>query len=251
VLPQTTLKAGVGLFSQEPQYYEPMEEIGNPDIELSRALHASVGVEHKVGDAVEIGADAFYKHLAGRVVATDGGVPPRFINDGSGRVYGLELSSVVRPAAGTFGYMAYTLSRSERRDRTDPWRLFDYDQTHNLVVAATHELGRGWQVGGRFRLVSGNPTTPVVGSVYDARTAVYQPVFGRVNSDRLPVYHQLDLLGQKTWTFSDWSLAVYLDLQNAYNASVREGLEYSYDYSQSRPTSGMPIFPNFGVRGEI
>lgn len=251
VLPQTTLKAGVGLFSQEPVYYESMDEIGNPDIELARALHASVGAEHEMGDTIEIGAEAFYKRLVHRVVGTEVGAPPRFINDGSGRVYGLELSSVVRPAPGTFGYLAYTLSRSERRDRADPWRLFDHDQTHNLTVAATHELGRGWEVGARFRLVSGNPNSPIVGSVYDARTAVYQPVFGKVNSDRLPVYHQLDLLGQKTWSFSDWSLAAYLDLQNAYNASVREGTEYSYDYSQSRPTSGMPIFPNLGVRGEL
>jgi outer membrane receptor protein involved in Fe transport len=214
-------------------------------------LHLSVGAEQRFGKALQIGAEVFHKRLYDRVVATEGGVPPRFINDGSGRIYGLELSSVARPSPGTFGYLAYTLSRSERRDRNEPWRLFDYDQTHNLIVAATHELGRGWEVGARFRLVSGNPSTPVVNAVYDARTAVYQPVFGAVNSEREPIFHQLDLLGQKTWKFTDWSFSVYLDVQNAYNASVREGTEYSYDYSESRATSGTPFFPNFGVRGEL
>jgi TonB family protein len=251
LLPDTALKAGVGLFSQEPIYYQYYEKIGNPDVGLAHALHLSVGAEQKFGKAAQIGAEVFHKRLWNRVVATEGGVPPRFINDGSGRIYGLELSSVVRPSPGTFGYLAYTLSRSERRDRNEPWRLFDYDQTHNLIVAATHQLGRGWEVGARFRLVSGNPSTPVVNAVYDARTAVYQPVFGAVNSEREPVFHQLDLLGQKTWKFRDWSLSVYLDLQNAYNASVPEGTEYSYDYSDSRATSGTPFFPNFGVRGEL
>jgi TonB family protein len=247
----TALKAGVGLFSQEPQYYENLQTIGNPDVNLAHALHLSLGAEQKFGKTAQVGAEVFHKRLWDRVVATEGGAPPRFINDGSGRIYGLELSSVVRPGPGSFAYLAYTLSRSERRDRNEPWRLFDYDQTHNLIVAATQQLGRGWEVGARFRLVSGNPSTPVVNAVYDARTAVYQPVFGDVNSDREPVFHQLDLLGQKTWRFADWSLSAYLDVQNAYNASVRDGTEYSYDYSESRPTSGMPLFPNFGVRGEL
>jgi hypothetical protein len=30
-----------------------------------------------------------------------------------------------------------------------------------------------------------------------------------------------------------------------------EGLQYSYDYSQSRPQSGLPVLAIFGVRGEI
>ena len=251
VAENTTLKAGVGLFSQEPIYYEAMEEVGNPDLDLARAVHTSVGAEQKIGSEVEIGADAFYKRLLHRIVGTEGGAPPRFTNDGSGRVYGLELSSKVRPREGTFGYLAYTLSRSERQDRNEPWRLFDHDQTHNLILAATHELGRGWLVGARFRLVSGNPSTPVIGSVYNARAGVYEAVWGEINSDRQPLFHQLDLLGQKTWSFEDWSLSVYLDLQNAYNAEVREGTEYSYDYSESRAVSGMPIFPNFGIRGEL
>jgi hypothetical protein len=251
VAQSTALKAGVGLFTQQPIYYEAMHDVGNPDIELSRGVHTSVGAEQKFGSVVEIGADAFYKRLFHRIVGTEGGAPPRFVNDGSGRIYGLELSSRVRPSEGTFGYLAYTLSRSERQDRDQPWRLFDHDQTHNLVLAASHELGRGWLVGARFRLVSGDPKTPVVGSVYNSRVGVYEAVWGEINSDRQALFHQLDLLGQKTWSFEDWSLAVYLDLQNAYNTEIREGTEYSYDYSDSRAVTGIPIFPNFGIRGEL
>ena len=42
-------------------------------------------------------------------------------------------------------------------------RPYDFDQPNNLTVLGTYQLGRGWSAGARFRLVSGNPYTPVVG----------------------------------------------------------------------------------------
>ena len=41
------------------------------------------------------------------------------------------------------------------------------------------------------------------------------------------------------------------DVQNVYNHRYAEGLSYSYDYSQSKPRSGLPILTIFGVRGEL
>jgi TonB family protein len=245
------LKGGVGWFTQAPLYYEDLPDIGNPNLKPAHALHTSIGAEYAPLEELDLGVDAFYKHLYDRVVGTEGGAPPFFVNDGSGRIHGLELLAKIRPTARTYGFLAYTLSRSERRDHDDAWRLFDYDQTHNLSVAAHQELGAGWRTGARFRLVSGNPMTPVVGSVYNANVGVYQPLFGAVNSERNPMFHQLDLMVEKTWRLGIVDLSAYLDLQNAYNAQNQEGFEYSYDYTRKRSYSGLPIFPNLGVRGEL
>ena len=247
----TTLKSGVGLFSQPPEYFRALPTIGNPDLEPYRALHVSTGVEQSFGEDVEIGAEVFYKRLTNRVVAVEGQAPPFFVNDGSGRVYGAELSAEVTPTARTFGYLAYTLSRSERRDRNGATRLFDYDQTHILSVAGGYELGKGWEVGGRFRFVSGNPQTPVEGAVYDATSGAYAPVFGEHASDRGAPFHQLDVRVEKIWRFSDWSFAAYLELMNAYNSKNPDGFRYSYDYKRREELSGLPFFPNLGIRGEL
>jgi outer membrane receptor protein involved in Fe transport len=197
-----------------------------------------------------VGVEGFYKRLIDRIVSTPGGHPPRLVNDGVGRIYGAELSAKYQ-SRDTYGYLAYTLSRSERRDRNGPWRLFEKDQTHILSVVMSHKLGRGWEAGARFRLVSGDPDTPVVGAVYDAGIDQYRPLHGPIFSEREPLFHQLDLRVEKQWSFSDWSLAAYLDVQNAYNAKHIEGTDYSFDYSESRGIEGMPIFPNLGIRGEI
>src|SRR5690606_10410583 len=114
--------------------------------------------------------------------------PPRFVNDGKGRVVGLEVGAKYRSDAGFAAQVAYTLSRSERQDRDEPYRLFDRDQTHVLSLALGHELGAGWHAGARFRYVTGNPLTPVVGSFYDAGADLYYPIYGAHNSARDPAF---------------------------------------------------------------
>ena len=247
----TTLKAGVGLYSQAPLYFEALPPVGNDQLEPVRALHTSLGVEQDVAPGVTLGLEGFYKRLWNRVVGTEDGGAPYFETDGIGRIAGVEVSGKAEPSRHTRAYLAYTLQRSERRDHDDAWRLFDADQTHLLSIAAEQSLGRGWTLGGRFRLTSGNPSTPIIGAVYDAARDTYRPVYGAVNSTRNPTFHQLDLRLEKSWRIGVGSLAAYLELINAYNAQNREGTSYSYDYSKSEAISGLPIFPNLGLRGEL
>ena len=250
VTDQTTLKWGAGIYSQNAQYYELMKEFGNPELRPYHAVHLGLGVEQRPTDELELGVDGFYKYLYGRVVATPGGAPPSFLNDGTGRIYGGEFFARYSGSR-TTAWISYTLSRSERSDRGEAWRLFEQDQTHVLALTATTKLGRGWEVGARFRLSSGNPYTPIVGAVYDANLDVYRPVDGEPFSARESTFHQLDVRIEKEWLFSAWKFATFLDLQNAYNAKNTLGEDYSYDFSQSERVEGLPVIPNLGIRGEL
>jgi hypothetical protein len=226
-------------------------EFGNPDLEATRALHVTAGVEERIENRATVSADGFYKHLFDRVVGTADGTAPYFENDGQGRIYGLELSAIVRPDEKSHGYLSYTLSRSERQDRDDPWRLFDYDQTHNLSLAGNYDLGSGWVAGMRFRYVSGDPETPIVGAIYNAGNDSYIPEYGATNSRRRPAFQQLDVRVEKGFTLGPVLLTTYLEVMNAYNAKNVEGQTYSYDFSASEKSTGMPFFPNLGLRGEL
>lgn len=246
----TALKAGVGYYTQALEFWQSMSIVGNPQIDPWRALHTSAGVEQRFGDDVELGVEGFYKQLEDVVVGTPNREAPYFENEGEGRIYGAEFSGRARLEDG-FAEVAYTISRSERREYDNPYRLFDQDQTHILVLAAEHGLGAGFRLGARYRLVSGNPTTPVEGSVYDATTGIYVPRYGATNSERAPMFHQLDVRFEKEWHIGPVELAAYLDVQNAYNAENPQGYRYSYDYSEKEAVTGLPIFPNLGLRGEL
>jgi hypothetical protein len=153
--------------------------------------------------------------------------------------------------------MAYTLSRSVRQDSPgEEEYLFQYDQTHNLIILGSYRFGRGWEFGARFRLVSGPLETPVAArpslpAIYSADAGTYVPLQGKPFTDRLPVFHQLDLRVDKRWQFRAWALSAYLDVQNVYNHAAAEGYVYSFDYSKRGYQTGVPIIPSIGLRGEL
>ncbi len=248
----TTLKAGAGLYSQPPEYWEVMQEFGNPKLGPYRTVQTSAGIEQGLGEHLRLDVDTFYKRWQDRVVGTLGGAPPVYVNGGTGKAYGLELLLDWQPTLKTRALLAYTLSRSERADgKGAPTRLFDHDQTHNASFTASVDLGHGWQAGARFRYVTGDPYSAVQRAVYDASTDTYRPLYGAVNGARNPAFHQLDLRLEKLWHAGPVALTTYLEVMNVYNANNQERRRYSFDYSQSASVGGLPLFPNLGVRGEL
>ena len=144
------------------------------------------------------------------------------------------------------------MSKSERRDHPgDPWRLFQYDQTHILTILGSYKLPLRFQVGLRFRYASGNPFTPVAHAYYDVNSYVYVPLYGTPYSARMPDFHQLDLRVDKSFLFNRWKLLVYLDIENLYNAASVEGITYTFDYRRPRYLNGLPFLPVLGARGEF
>lgn len=256
VAARTTLKAAAGAYSQPPTLDQSDDTtFGTSGLLAQRAIHYGVGVEQQLTTHIDVGVEGFYKTLSNLVqqvpAETERGYD--YSNDGLGRIYGIEALVRHRPSAHFFGWIAYTLLRSERQDHPgQPWRLFDYDQTHILTLVAGLTLAGGWELGARFRLVSGNPTTPILGpAYYDADADTYVPRYGDRGSARLPTFHQLDLRVDKKWTFSHWAFSVYLDVQNVYNQQNPEATLYNFDYSESTSVSGLPILPSLGVRGEL
>ena len=172
---------------------------------------------------LQLTAEAFYKLLSGVIVNSP--VPGENLNnDGIGRIYGGEASAKLRPTAKSSGFLSYTLSRSERNDHGTEWRLFNWDQTHILTLAGSYRLGGSWDLSGTFRYVTGNPITPVVGSIYNANTDTYKPVYGAINSARSNAFLRLDLRVEKSWRVRAGSVAAYLDVQNATNRPTKKAV---------------------------
>ena len=72
-----------------------------------------------------------------------------------------------------------------------------------------------------------------------------------VNKVSNAVHLRFDVRVDKRWIYKSWILGAYLDIQNVYNRSNAEGVEYNFDFSQSRPLTGIPILTILGVRGEF
>jgi hypothetical protein len=254
-----TVRAGVGRYSQQP--FEGLTDptFGNPELRGERAIHYSAGYDRQVTPSIKLETTLFWKTLSDLITrdpanTVRGGmvVPVGYANQGTGRVYGAEVLARWQGRGPVFGWLSYTLSRSERKDTPEEdSRLFSFDQTHILTAVGSLALPWGLVGGLRFRLVSGNPDTPIIGSLYDADADVYVPLPGAANSQRLPIFHQLDARLERKFTFDSWELTAYLDVQNVYNNAAAEGVVYNYNYSQRQLQTGIPIIPSIGLRGEL
>jgi TonB family protein len=252
--PKTTLKGGYGLFQRPPEYQESIPPFGSPGLHSVRAVQYSLGFEQDLTRQVETSVEGFYKkldQLVSRTPSENGQY--EYNNLGTGYVVGSEFLVKYKPDARFFGWLAYTLSRSVRQDGPDQAsRLFQWDQTHVLTVLGSYRLGRGWEFGARYRIVSGSLWTPIVGSLYNASSGAYAPIDSPQQfSERLPVFNQLDLRVDKRWNFEAWRLSTYLDVQNVYYAQNVEGYNYNYNYTQRTPITGLPIIPSLGIRGDF
>ena len=253
----TTLKAALGTYAQAPQINEIDPVFGTPGIGANQATQVSVGLEQEMLRRVTVSIEPFYKNLFDLVSSRPDPTQPsgfRFGNEGTGFAYGIEFLLKVKPDLHFSGWLAYTLSRSERRDLPEePLHLFQYDQTHVLSAVGTYSFGDGWSVGARVRYVTGNPYTPIIGGYFDNNGGDYGPVDKLpVYSGRLPAFFAMDVrLEKKFHVLKDTKLTVYLDVHNATNNRNVESFTNNYDYQIHATAAGLPILPSLGARIEL
>jgi TonB family protein len=243
--PRTTLKAGVGVFTQPPTPQETNIVFGMSGLKSNRALHYDLGVEREFTRNIEGSLEGFYKQL-------DYLVQSQLGNTGSGVVYGAETLIRYKPDERFFGWLAYTLSRSMRRTEPGaPLRTFQYDETHVLTIVGSYRLGRGWEIGARYRLTSGYMYTPEHYGFYDENVGTYVPIPDYpANNSRLPLFHSLDIRIDKTWDLRWSRVHAYLDVLNVYNQGNVDGVSYDFNSTHSSWANDLPIVPSIGVKME-
>ncbi len=149
------------------------------------------------------------------------------------------------------GWLSYTWSRSTRWRPDQSEYLSESDQTHNINLIASRDLAKNWKISGRFRYVTGNPYTPIVGGTFDADNDVYVPTRGAYYSERFSDFKQLDLRFDKKFIMEKEIWTFYLDIQNVWNQKNPESNQYAYDYSRKEEVSGLPVLPSLGLKGEF
>jgi TonB family protein len=256
------LKGGVGLYHQPPDYRQGLltREFGNPDLQPEGARQYMVGGEVRFTDAISLDVQLYYKDLFNQARATlanstgdfsSGSSPVLYGSFGRGRSFGAEILLRHQLTKNFFGWVAYSLSRTERDFRGGTvWAPAQFDQPHNLIVVASYKLPLDFIIGARVRYTSGPLRTPVVGAIYDVNGNYYFPIPGEQYSERLPDFFQLDVRIDKRFVFQNWMLALYLDVQNVTNRLNVEAVQNAYDFSAVTFITGLPILPVLGVRGE-
>jgi TonB family protein len=255
----TVLKAAWGLYRRgpNPQLLDP--DVGNPYLGLPKSSQWNAGIERRLAAKLSLDLQGFFnwrtslETVSSKVVERDGKQQvANYDNSGFGRAYGLEVLLKQDLTERAYGWLAYTLSRSEQWDETSKKYLpVIFDQKHIVSIVSSYKWNGGWETGARFRLTTGRPTTNINGSVYDTDTSTYTCLRSIPGSARTPTFHQLDVRAEKLFTYETWKLSGFLDIQNVYNAANPEATLADYRCNQTAPLRGLPFLPTLGMTGSF
>jgi len=256
----TLLTAGWGIYNQFPDGAQILQNFGNPNLAHLRAQHSVMGVTHALNKDWLIKTEVFYKTFDNLVV----GVADEriYANDADGKAYGWELFIKKNHTDNLWGWLSFTLSRSERSDDFGNTFVYDFDQPVISTLVTNYEFARHWTFGVKWQYHSGKPYDPIIGGelVRDEQgnpvdPPYYQPVYAATgkNSARLSPYHRLDVRIDRDWPFNTWKLKMYLEILNMYNRCNTAGYEYdvAYGIESKREVCGIPLIPTIGISAEF
>lgn len=250
-----SLVGAAGVYSQAPDPTDMSAVFGNPTLGVETADHVSLGESLRITPSLSLDAIGFYKWMSDLTVRDPSPAPrlaAALVQNGDGRAYGLQVILRQEPWEGFFGWVALTLSRSERRDGPDAaFRLSDFDQPAVLTMVAAKEL-QAWTFSVRFRYARGLPRTPVQGAFYDLNDDQAQPILGAQGSIRLPDFWQLDLRIDRRFLLGEHAkLLLYVEGLNVTNHANVEEYVYSGDFSRRGAVVGLPLLVMAGARVEL
>lgn len=136
-----------------------------------------------------------------------------------GRAYGLEFLAQQKLLKGFYGIVAYTFVRSEFTNADGRFAPSSWDYGHIINLTGGKRLPKNWEVGVNWRFQGGGPYTPFdigTSSLISVWDATQQGIadWSRINTQRLPSFNQLNARVDKRWYFEQWTLNIYLDLEN-------------------------------------
>lgn len=241
--PQWRWNTSAGIYYQLPPYvllgYAEGDQLANQDrLEYMRSAQIASGLEHTTRGGYQLKAEGFYKSYsqypfllldsisfanANANYVVVGNQPADA--SGVGRAYGAEFSIKQKYTKSYFWNLSYTFVVSQFQDKDGQYVSTSWDNRHFATVAGGFRFGKNWQVGARWSVSGGSPWTPYdedlssLRSIWDLNRRGITD-YSRLNEDRLPVFHQLDLRVDKQINFRKWTLAFFLDIQNAYSANI-------------------------------
>ncbi|MGY3091418.1 hypothetical protein ACVWYF_004485 [Hymenobacter sp. UYAg731] len=269
LLPTLNLNASLGRYYKIPPstilgYRDPAGLLLNEGSRYIRSDHAVAGLEWLPGAATRLTLEGFYKKYAYYPVSVSDGISlanlggdfnaignEAVTSTGQGRAYGAEAFFQQKLSGKLFAIVSFTAFRSEFSGRDEIYKPTAWDTRFLGSALLGYKLGRGWELGTKYRVGGGGPYTP-----YDeaASRASYQAIgqgildYRQLNTQRLRPFQQLDLRLDKKISLRRFSFDFYIDVQNALLAKPVSVPTYTFerlpDNSGYTTTDGQPLRPD-------
>ncbi len=254
-------RAAWGTYFQQPVFFVSGAFPQNRQLLPMRSDHLLTGFTWIVNSNTRVTLEGYYKRYkdypvsplfpqfslanAGDSFGQDELLLP-YISSGRGRVRGVELFVERKFAKKWYGQTNLSWSRTRHAGFDGVLRpgSFDYSLVYNAVVG--YALNRKWDFSVRGVYLTGRPFTPFNTALSSAqRRGVFD--LSRYNGVRAPDYFRLDFRVDRTFTFREKPVVLFVGLQNATNRRNFAFPGWSRTTNQQTVETQLGLFPIVGL----
>ncbi|MBX7181298.1 MAG: TonB-dependent receptor, partial [Bacteroidia bacterium] len=266
ITPKWDLTASVGLYYKIPTYTtlgyrDANNELVNRSMKYIRSMHYVLGTQFLPNESLRFTLEGFFKQYSDYPVSVANGYSlanlgsdfgsigsERIQSSGLGETYGFEFFVQQKLVKRLFYVFSYTFVRSKYSGLDGKLIASAWDNKHLVSTTLGIKLGKGWQIGLKYRFAGGTPYTP-----FDMTASQRNFVllgtgildYTQLNTQRLKYFSQLDLRVDKMFNFKKFSMDLFLDFQNVMMTAQQSPPYYTFkrtaDNSGFETTDGNPL----------
>lgn len=263
---RTSVTASAGIYYQTLPLILLTQNEGNRSMKDLRATHYIVEFERLLTESTRLTVDIYEKDY--RQFPVDPAQPSLFlidelyyrygfffnhgelVDDGRARSRGIEMVVQKKLAKDFYGMIGASYSTSQYMGSNGSWIDRVYDNRFIFCIEGGYKPDDEWEFSMRWIYAGGTPYTP-----FDAAASrnLDRGVLNasRINAERYPAYHSLNVRFDKRFNFSGSDLVFYLSVWNAYNR--KNVAQYFWNEVENKQGTiyQWGILPVFGLEYEF
>lgn len=269
LLPKWDVTGSVGSYYKLPiytnlGYRNSSNDLVNKGMKYINSVHYALGVQFIPRDDWRFTLEGFYKDYNNYPVSNRTGISlanqgadftsvgnEAVSSTGKGRTYGVELFVQQKLIKKTFYAFSATLYRSEFSGANGILLPSSWNFGYLISTTIGQKLGRGWELGIKYRLAGGAPYTPydpIASRANYLTTGVGTLNFNAINSQKLKPFQQADIRIDKKINFKKTSLDLYMDVQNAARFTS-EGIP-NYTFKRNADNTGFATTDGNAIKAD-
>ncbi|RPH94220.1 TonB-dependent receptor [candidate division KSB1 bacterium] len=171
-------------------------------------------------------------------------------NNGEAWTRGVEVMVQKKLVDKVFGVVSGSIFRTRYQGFDGTWRDRSYDNRWMFTIEGGYKPNRNWEYSLRFVYAGGAPFTPFDHAAsYAAEEGIRDSL--RVNAERLPDYHTLNVRVDRRFHFRSSDLICYLNIWNIYNRENIAGYYWSPVENRQKTSYQWGILPVIGIEFEF
>jgi hypothetical protein len=260
-----TFTAASGVYYQQLPLFILSQEDSNHNLKDPKAIHFVTGMEYLLTKDSRVSIELYNKDYydfpldpsdPSLFVVDDGtsfhyfGKYENLVDNGRARTYGIEILFQKKLYKDFYGLIGGSWFRSRYKDYSGTWRNRDYDNRYLFTFSGGYRPGSKWEVSARWNYAGGVPYTPLnLELSQEYNTSIIDE--SKINSERKPAYHSLNLRFDRHFNFKKSTLTIYTSIWNAYNRKNIAAYYWDKDEKKQNAIYQWSFIPLLGFEYEF